>query len=87
MKDVKDFAQAQDMLDILPLLEKGALVARDPENFDSLTVLDEQDKATLAYEAAHKWSHPLKLYITIIVCSIGAAVQGWDQTGWLPAAR
>lgn len=23
----------------------------------------------------------MKLYITVAVCSIGAAVQGWDQTG------
>jgi len=29
----------------------------------------------------HKWRQPIALYFTIILCSIGAAVQGWDQTG------
>lgn len=29
----------------------------------------------------HKWRQPVALYFTVILCSIGAAVQGWDQTG------
>jgi len=29
----------------------------------------------------YKWRVPTALYLTIITCSIGAAVQGWDQTG------
>ncbi|KAI7660469.1 MFS transporter [Hortaea werneckii] len=44
-------------------------------------LLEEEEKAALRWESEHKWSHPLALYFTIIVCSIGAAVQGWDQTG------
>jgi hypothetical protein len=36
-----------------------------------------EDKQHLRFEKEHKWKHPLQLYITIIVCSIGAAVQGW----------
>lgn len=28
-----------------------------------------------------RWAHPWALYITVVICSIGAAVQGWDQTG------
>jgi len=43
--------------------------------------LDDDDKAVLRLEVTKKWSHPWKLYITVAVCSIGAAVQGWDQTG------
>lgn len=41
----------------------------------------------------HKWRQPISLYITIVICSVGAAVQGWDQTGrfvfvkLLPALR
>ena len=68
-------------MDILPELRKGALVARDPANFDSLTELDAEEKAALTKEVTHKWSHTVPLYITIVTCSIGAAVQGWDQTG------
>lgn len=29
----------------------------------------------------HRWRQPKALYLTVILCSIGAAVQGWDQTG------
>lgn len=81
LADVSEFAAKHGLEDILPLLNKGALVAANPGNYRNLDVLDEADKEHLAYEAAHKWSHPLALYITIITCSIGAAVQGWDQTG------
>ncbi|KAF7883208.1 uncharacterized protein EAF02_005128 [Botrytis sinoallii] len=81
IRDVGEFAQANDLNHILPLLEKGALVASDPENFENVGRLDEEDKVALRYEAAHRWSHPTTLYLTIITCSIGAAVQGWDQTG------
>jgi hypothetical protein len=81
LAEVKRFAETHDLVDIQPLLEKGALVAADPENYDSLPELDDQDREALSYEAAHKWSHPLKLYLTVIICSIGASVQGWDQTG------
>lgn len=43
--------------------------------------LEEDEKDALRIEVTKKWHHPLKLYVTIVVCSIGAAVQGWDQTG------
>lgn len=29
----------------------------------------------------HKWRIPWTLFLTVVTCSIGAAVQGWDQTG------
>lgn len=72
---MKEFAATHELEDLLPLLEKGALVASNPGNYRNLDLLDEADREHLAYEAAHKWSHPLALYITIITCSIGAAVQ------------
>ncbi|KAF7189925.1 putative polyol transporter 6 [Pseudocercospora fuligena] len=81
MADVEAFATEKGMTDELELLKKGALIAQDPANFENLEVLDEHEKEFLRYEATHRWSHPLALYVTIIVCSIGAAVQGWDQTG------
>ena len=79
--DVEDFAQVNELNDILDELKKGALVARDPASFDSMPQLDAEEKAALKHEVAHKWSATRTLYITIITCSIGAAVQGWDQTG------
>lgn len=81
LRDVAEFARENDLEDILPLLQKGALVAADPENFENVKQLDADEKGWLRYEAAHRWSHPIALYLTIITCSMGAAVQGWDQTG------
>jgi hypothetical protein len=81
MADVEEFAEANDLNDIVDELKKGALVARDPSNFGSMVQLNEEEKAALTNEVTHKWSHTKTLYITIITCSIGAAVQGWDQTG------
>jgi hypothetical protein len=75
MRDVEDFAADKDLTDIIGHLKKGALVAQDPSRFEEIEMLEEEDKQHLRQEKAHKWKHPLQLYITIIVCSIGAAVQ------------
>ena len=69
------------MQDMLPLLKKGALVAQDPPAFEQIAELDEVERDALRNEVLHKWRQPTALYFTVILCSIGAAVQGWDQTG------
>ncbi|KAJ5887994.1 hypothetical protein N7495_008035 [Penicillium taxi] len=81
IRDVEEFAQQYNVLDILPNLKKGALVARDPTAFESVADLTEPEITSLRDEVLHKWRQPKALYFTIILCSIGAAVQGWDQTG------
>lgn len=81
MRDVEAFASAKGLNDKLDLLRKGALIAQNPANYENLDILEEDEKDALRFEVDHKWRHPLQLYITIIICSIGAAVQGWDQTG------
>ena len=78
---MEEFAHNAGMTDLLPLLQKGALVAQDPPNFEQVTTLDETEKDALRNEVLHKWRQPKSLYFTVILCSIGAAVQGWDQTG------
>jgi len=35
----------------------------------------------LREEVTHRWKHPKTLYFTIILNSIAAAIQGWDQEG------
>jgi hypothetical protein len=50
-------------------------VARDPEDFESVPDLTEQEITALRDEVLHKWRQPTALYFTIILCSIGAAVQ------------
>jgi hypothetical protein len=71
----------------LPLLRKGALVARDPTNYEDISgdeTLDDMEVEALRNEVLHKWRQPIALYFTIITCSVGAGVQGWDQTGRTP---
>jgi hypothetical protein len=84
MSRVEVFAQEKELTQHLPLLRKGALVAQNPDGAYDITgpqALDDQEKAVLRKEVEHKWRLPARLFLTIATCSIGAAVQGWDQTG------
>lgn len=81
MQDVEDFARDKDLEDILPLLRKGALVAQSPHEYENITELDENEKQDLREEVTRRWKHPKILYFTIVLNSIAAAIQGWDQTG------
>ncbi|EJD49814.1 hypothetical protein AURDEDRAFT_100786 [Auricularia subglabra TFB-10046 SS5] len=81
MRDVSEFAKKHDLEDILPQLQTGALVAQAPHDLDSIPELEASDREAVEREVTHKWHQPRDLYLTIIICSIGAAVQGWDQTG------
>ncbi|KAG5642035.1 hypothetical protein DXG03_003761 [Asterophora parasitica] len=80
-QQVETFAQEQGMEDILPLLKKGALLAQHPGDFETIPELDDADREVIRRETTHKWSQPRDLYMTVVVCSLAAAVQGWDQTG------
>lgn len=81
MNDVEFFCSEKGLTERVDLIKKGALIAQDPTGFERVETLSESEREALRFEAAHRWRHPLALYFTIIVCSIGAAVQGWDQTG------
>ncbi|RAL61377.1 hypothetical protein DID88_009511 [Monilinia fructigena] len=59
----------------------GALVAQSPHHADKITELDDEDRRVLIEEVTHRWKHPKVLYMTIVLNSIAAAIQGWDQTG------
>lgn len=75
LSDVEQFATEKDLTDISDLLKKGALVAQDPSSFETIAELDEADRIPLRREITHKWSQPRVLYYTVILCSVGAAVQ------------
>lgn len=84
MQDVELFAQQRGLQEQTALLKKGALVAQDPSNIhniDGPEKLSDTELQILNEEVTHKWRMPLRLFLTIFTCSIGAAVQGWDQTG------
>ncbi|KAK3314786.1 hypothetical protein B0H66DRAFT_535676 [Apodospora peruviana] len=81
---VDEFAREKGLEEHIPVLHKGALVAQDPSSYESISgaeKLDETEVEALRNEVLYKWRVPTALYLTIITCSIGAAVQGWDQTG------
>ena len=81
MADVEQFAAENGLTDIIPLLRKGALVAQRPHTFEQIPELDEAERQALRNEVTHRWRNPKILYFTIILNSIAAAIQGWDQTG------
>ncbi|KAJ5689121.1 Major facilitator superfamily domain general substrate transporter [Penicillium macrosclerotiorum] len=81
MRDVEAYANENDLNDIVPLLKKGALAGQRPTDINSIVELDEEDRRVLHDEVTRRWHHPWALYYTIILNSIAAAIQGWDQTG------
>ncbi|KAK0384498.1 hypothetical protein NLU13_8584 [Sarocladium strictum] len=84
MQDVEEWASKHQLTDHITLLKKGALVAQNPAAahlIDGPETLEEDELAALNFERDHKWRMPKRLLLTIATCSIGAAVQGWDQTG------
>ncbi|KAF2852553.1 sugar transporter-like protein [Plenodomus tracheiphilus IPT5] len=79
--DARSFAESNGLEAEAGLFERAALVARDPTGFERLTELEEDERAALIYERDHKWHGPKMLWYSIGLCAIGAATQGWDQTG------
>jgi hypothetical protein len=82
--DVDNFADEYGLNDIRDLLRKGALVAQNPLGINRIAELDDADREALTVEVTRRWKHPKMLYFTIILNSIAAAIQGWDQTGMVP---
>lgn len=80
-QNVEDFARDANLSEHVPLFQRAALVAQNPSAFETIVELEETEKDALRNEVVHKWRQPWSLYFTVILCSIGAAVQGWDQTG------
>ncbi|CAD6941800.1 unnamed protein product [Tilletia controversa] len=62
-------------------LNINALIAQNPADFRSIDILTDEERDVIDHEYKNKWAHPLTLYATIFLCSVGAATQGWDQTG------
>ncbi|CAI7604254.1 unnamed protein product [Penicillium glandicola] len=81
MANVTAYATEYDLVNILPLLQKGALVAQSPAGIEEISELNDDDRRVLYEEHNRRWKHPFTLYYTIILNSISAAIQGWDQTG------
>ena len=75
LRDVRDFARAYRLDDHVELLKKGAQVAKDPRFFEAIRGITEVEKQALRDEENHRFKQPVSLYITIVTCCVGAAVQ------------
>ncbi|KAJ7625827.1 putative sugar transporter [Roridomyces roridus] len=81
MTDAAEFARTHGLEQHVELFQRAALVARDTENFDTVNQLQPEELAALTYERDHKWHGPWLMWYSIVLCAVGAATQGWDQTG------
>ncbi|KAF7187086.1 putative polyol transporter 1 [Pseudocercospora fuligena] len=81
LRSVDTYAKDHGLIDIVDLLKKGALAAQNPDYPETIFELTAEDIKILQDEKLHRWRHPRTLYFMIILSSIGAAIQGWDQTG------
>ncbi|KAJ6471627.1 hypothetical protein C8R47DRAFT_745810 [Mycena vitilis] len=77
--DVDRFAEEKGLKHLSTELRKGALVARDPLAFESIDILDEDDKYHLRRETTHRYSQTPALYYMVVMSSLAAAVQGMDE--------
>ncbi|KAF5335655.1 hypothetical protein D9611_009677 [Ephemerocybe angulata] len=78
---VQAWAKERGFEDNIDLFTRGALLAQKPGDFESVPGITEEEKEHIRRETTHRWSQPRDLYKTVIICSLAAAVQGWDQTG------
>ena len=78
---VEQFCQQYDFHDKVDVFYRGALAAQNPETYDEVEELTDDDKHHLRREVTHKWHLPRQFYYAVALCSLGSAVQGWDNTG------
>lgn len=62
------------------LFGKAAALARTPTEFNSMSILSEEEKIALNLEATKKWHVPKTLFAVIAMASMAAAVQGMDES-------
>ncbi|KAF5004384.1 hypothetical protein FDECE_9104 [Fusarium decemcellulare] len=79
--DAKVYAESHGLSEHADLIGRAALVARGTHSFHDIPGLNDEERNALQYEKDHKWHGPKMLWYSIGLCAVGAATQGWDQTG------
>ncbi|KAJ5484705.1 hypothetical protein N7539_004693 [Penicillium diatomitis] len=79
-KDVDKFCHDYGLMDKVEMMRKGALVAQSPLSFHEIEELSDEEIAILEHEKAHKWNQPWMLYWLTVMCAMGAATQGMDES-------
>ena len=81
-EEAEHFATTHNLSSHAPLFQKAALLIQSLDTpLDQIPNLSHTELNALRNETAHKWRQPKMLYFTFLVCSLGAVVQGWSQTG------
>jgi hypothetical protein len=63
------------------LFVKAGKILQDPEGWESVPDLTDEERSALAHEVTNGfWAQPKQLKVTIACLAIGALVQGWNQT-------
>lgn len=81
LADVEDYGQKHQLTGVVDLSKKGALVAQNPDSPDEIEELSTEGIRILTEEKTSRLEHPKTLYFHMVLNSISAAIQGWDQTG------
>lgn len=81
IENARVFAESHGLSEHAALFGRAGLVARDPDRFEMVSELEEAERTALIYEKGHKWYGPKMLWYSVGLCAVGAATQGWDQTG------
>ncbi|KAK7566439.1 hypothetical protein IWX92DRAFT_83332 [Phyllosticta citricarpa] len=64
LSQVEDFAKEKDMVDKMDLLKRGALVAQNPSEFETIEGLSEDERSALLREVTHKCTYVPKCRLT-----------------------
>jgi len=83
-KEVLDIAasiiQENGLEEYSDVIKRGALLANDPENWESRTDITDDEKEILRREVTHRWRQPAQMYFLAAVGAMAAVVQGMDET-------
>ncbi|WFD22061.1 hypothetical protein MEQU1_000723 [Malassezia equina] len=81
-QDVQEFVSTKGLGEYHDVFVKGAFCAQAQASgdYNSISILTEEDRQVLATEKEHKWRQPFVLYWLAICCSVAAAIQGADES-------
>lgn len=82
-RDVTDFAREYDLSHEISSLKKGAVLAQGACAIRDIPDITRVEIEVLELETESKWRQPWSLWFTVVVCSLGAVVQGmFDRICW-----
>ncbi|KIW72797.1 hypothetical protein PV04_00969 [Phialophora macrospora] len=80
LEEVETFCRDNNLTEHIDAFRRGALVAQNPGETQSIEELTPEDRDILMREQTHRWHQPKTLYWLVVMCSLAAAVQGMDET-------